>query len=289
MQGRPLGGVGVAGVGDVPYNRDGGMNGVVNQIDLSGKTAIITGAGQGLGRAIAVGLHSAGANVVINYYQDDLNSHEDIPLDEATPNRTRAEEVVAALGDRSFAFPADVRDQEAITQMFDQTLQRWGSVDIVVNNAGITRDRTVKKMTSAEWQQVIDTNLTGVFNVCQQAASRLSDGGRIVSLSSLSAVVGSYGQANYAAAKAGVISLTKVLSRELAGRQITVNAVAPGLILTEMGMAVSDDIRQQMLQQIPLGRFGDPGDVAGAVAFLCSDMASYITGQTLHVNGGWWS
>jgi 3-oxoacyl-[acyl-carrier protein] reductase len=261
----------------------------VNHIDLSGKTAIITGAGQGLGRAIAESLHSAGANVVINYYQDDPDSYEDGQRAEATPNRTRAEEVVASLGDRSFAFPADVRDQGAIAQMFDQTLQRWGSVDIVVNNAGITRDRTVKKMTSDEWQQVIDTNLTGVFNVCQQAANRLTDGGRIVSLSSLSAVVGSFGQANYAAAKAGVISLTKVLSRELASRQITVNAVAPGLILTEMGMSVSDDIRQQMLQQIPLGRFGDPGDVAGAVAFLCSNMASYITGQTIHVNGGWWS
>jgi 3-oxoacyl-[acyl-carrier protein] reductase len=261
----------------------------VNLIDLTDKTAIITGAGQGLGRAIAVGLHSAGANVVVNYYQDDSDADESAPQSQATPNRTRAEEVVASLGDRSFAFPADVRDQEVIAQMFDQAEQRWGPVDIVVNNAGITRDRTVRKMSSSEWQQVIDTNLTGVFNVCQQAANRLADGGRIVSLSSLSAVVGTFGQANYSAAKAGVISLTKVLSRELAKRQITVNAVAPGVILTEMGMSIPDDVRQQMLQQIPLGRFGDSGDIASVVTFLCSDMASYITGQTIHVNGGWWS
>jgi 3-oxoacyl-[acyl-carrier protein] reductase len=261
----------------------------VNQIDLTGKTAIITGAGQGLGRAISVALHGAGANVAINYYLDDQDSYQSDPSAPAGPNRARAEAVVASLADRSIATAADVRDQADVAKMFDQVEQRGGAVDIVINNAGITRDRTVQKMSASEWQEVIDTNLTGVFNVCKQASVRLTDGGRIVSLSSLSAVVGSFGQANYAAAKAGVISLTKVLSKELARRQITVNAVAPGLVLTEMGMALSEEIRQQMLQQIPLGRFGDPEDIAGVVAFLCSDMAAYVTGQTIHVNGGWWS
>ncbi len=255
---------------------------MVRTIDLSDKTAIVTGAGQGLGRAIAVALHAAGANVVINYYQDDQSTDEGW-------NRTQAEEVVASLGDRSFAIPADVRDQTAIAQMYDQAEKRWGPIDIVVNNAGITRDRTVQKMSPQEWQQVIDTNLTGVFNVCQQAALRLTDGGRIVSLSSIAAVIGSFGQANYASAKAGVISLTKVLSRELAKRRITVNAVAPGVVLTEMGKSIPDDIQRQMLEQIPLGRFGEPSEVASVVLFLCSDLSSYVTGQTIHVNGGWWS
>ncbi len=251
-------------------------------IDLSDKTAIVTGAGQGLGRAIAVALHAAGANVVINYYQDDQSADEGW-------NRTQAEEVVASLGDRSFAIPADVRDQSAIAQMVDQAEKRWGPIDIVVNNAGITRDRTVQKMSPQEWQQVIDTNLTGVFNVCQQAALRLTDGGRIVSLASIAAMIGSFGQANYASAKAGVISLTKVLSRELAKRRITVNAVAPGVVLTEMGKSIPDDVQRQMLEQIPLGRFGEPSEVASVVLFLCSDLSSYVTGQTIHVNGGWWS
>ncbi len=251
-------------------------------IDLSDKTAIVTGAGQGLGRAIAVAIHAAGANVVINYFQDDQSADEGW-------NRTQAEEVVASLGDRSFAIPADVRDQSAIAQMYDQAEKRWGPIDIVVNNAGITRDRTVQKMSPQEWQQVIDTNLTGVFNVCQQAALRLTDGGRIVSLSSLAAMIGSFGQANYASAKAGVISLTKVLSRELAYRRITVNAVAPGVVLTEMGKSIPDNVQRQMLKQIPLGRFGEPSEVASVVLFLCSDLSSYVTGQTIHVNGGWWS
>ncbi len=162
-------------------------------IDLSDKTAIVTGAGQGLGRAIAVAIHAAGANVVINYFQNGQS------VDEGW-NRTQAEEVVASLGDRSIAIPADVRDQRAIAQMFDQAESRWGPIDIVVNNAGITQDRTVQKMSPQEWQQVIDTNLTGVFNMCQQAALRLRDGGRIVSLSSIAAVMGSFGQAYYAAA-----------------------------------------------------------------------------------------
>ncbi len=254
----------------------------MNRIDLSQKNAIVTGAGQGLGRAIAESLYAAGAKVAINFFENEADAS-------GISNRSQAEEVAAALGDRAVALPADVRDPTAIADLFEQIESRWGQVDIVVNNAGITRDRTVRNMTSDQWQQVIDTNLTGVFNMCQQASHSLADGGRIVSLASLSAVVGTYGQANYAAAKAGVMSLTKVLSRELAKQSITVNAVAPGVVLTEMGKAIPDKVQRQMLDQIPLGRFGEPDEIASVVLFLCSDLASYVSGQTIHVNGGWWS
>ena len=170
---------------------------------------------------------------------------------------------------------------EAATEWF-------GAVDVVVNNAGILRDRTVKKMAEDEWQAVIDTNLTGVFHVCQAAAERLADGGRIVNMASISAAIGFFGQANYVAAKSGVVGLTKVLSRELARRGITVNAVAPGVVLTEMGKSIPEEVRAEMLKQIPLERFGEPSDISNAILFLCSDLAAYITGQTIHVNGGWW-
>ncbi len=247
-------------------------------IDLTGKTAVITGAGQGLGRATAEALHRAGAKVVINYFEEPTGA-----------NRQRAEQTAAALGDRAVALSDDVRDPAALELLMDQAIRRFGSLEIVVNNAGIVRDKTLKRMTLDEWKQVIDTNLTGVFNVCKAAAERLQDGGRIVSLASISAAVGLYGQANYAAAKSGVVGLTKVLSRELAKRRITVNAVAPGVVLTEMGQSIPDATCQQMLASIPLGRFGEPREIAEVIVFLCSDMASYITGQTIHVNGGWWS
>lgn len=247
-------------------------------IDLTGKMAVITGAGQGLGRAIAEALHHAGANVIINYFDDPSG-----------PNRQRAEETAAALGHRAVALAADVRDPASLEVMMDEAIRRFGSLDIVINNAGILRDKTIKKMTLDDWKQVIDTNLTGVFNVCKAATERLKDGGRIVSLASISASLGFYGQANYAAAKSGVVGLTKVLSRELAKRRITVNAVAPGVVLTEMGKSIPDEARQRMLASIPLGRFGEPREIAEVIVFLCSDMASYVTGQTIHVNGGWWA
>ena len=247
-------------------------------IDLAGKTAIITGAGQGLGRATAESLHRAGAQVIINYFDDP-----------AGVNRRRAEETAAALGDRAVALMADVRDPASLDLMVDEAIGRFGALDIVVNNAGILRDKTVKKMALDDWQQVIDTNLTGVFNVCKAVVERLTDGGRIVNLASISAAMGFFGQANYAAAKSGVVGLTKVLSRELAKRRITVNAVAPGVVLTEMGQSIPDEARQQMLASVPLGRFGEPREIAEVILFLCSDMASYVTGQTIHVNGGWWA
>jgi len=167
------------------------------------------------------------------------------------------------------------------------TIREFGSFDILVNNAGILRDKTVKNMSHQDWQAVIDTNLTGVFNTSRVAADQLTEGGCIVNLASISAVLGFFGQANYAAAKSGVIGLTKVLSRELAKRQIRVNAVAPGVILTEMGRSIPEQNREQMLRQIPLNRFGEPSEVADVILFLCSPLASYMTGQVLHINGGW--
>jgi 3-oxoacyl-[acyl-carrier protein] reductase len=164
-----------------------------------------------------------------------------------------------------------------------------GGIDIVVNNAAVLRDRTIRNMTDEDWQAVIDTNLTGVFHMNRAAARHLRDDGRIVSMASIAATVGFFGQANYAAAKAGVAAMTRVLSRELARRRITVNAVAPGVVLTEMGKSIPEGVRESMLAQIPLGRFGEPDEIANVILFLCSPLASYITGQTLHVNGGWTS
>ena len=249
----------------------------MNLINLSGKVAVVTGGGQGLGLATATALHTAGATVVLNYFED----REGV-------NRARAEAAAKDLGDRAVALPADVRQRVELEAMLDQVLERYERFDIVINNAAIIRDRSLRKMTDEEWSDVIDTNLTGVYNVCKASQSRLAAGGRIVSMASISGVIGFYGQANYSSAKAGVIALTKVLSKELAPREITVNAVAPGVVLTEMGETIPEDVRQQMLANIPLKRFGEPSEIANVILFLCSNLASYVTGQTIHVNGGWW-
>jgi 3-oxoacyl-[acyl-carrier protein] reductase len=184
---------------------------------------------------------------------------------------------------------ADVRDLEQVEAMVESVVSHLGRLDILVNNAAILRDKTLKNLTSDMWQDVIDTNLTGVFNACKASANALQDGGRIVSLASIAAAVGFFGQANYAAAKAGVVAITKVLSRELARKKITVNAVAPGVVLTEMGKSIPEETRKQMLTNIPLGRFGEPDEIANVVLFLCSNLASYVTGQTIHINGGWYA
>ena len=246
-------------------------------IDLSGKTAIVTGSGQGIGRATVEALHGAGANVVINYFADSAGNNERL-----------AASVVDALGSRAIACAADVRQPAELQNMVEQTIAKFGGVNFLVNNAGILRDKSFRKMSTADWHDVIDTNLTGVFNSCQAVAEKLRDGGAIVNVASLSAVTGFFGQANYASAKAGVITLTKVLSKELAKRNIRVNAVAPGVINTEMGLSIPEENRKVMLTNVPLGRFGEPSEIGSVVLFLCSDLASYVTGQTVHINGGWW-
>lgn len=247
-------------------------------IDFSGKTAIVTGSSQGIGLATAQTLHQAGANVVINYFDDPDGV-----------NRKRAEEAVASLGDRAIMAAADVRNLDQLGAMVDAAVREFGGLDFLVNNAGILRDRSFKKMSQQEWQDVIDTNLTGVFNSCKATVDALSDGGAIVNVASLSAVTGFFGQANYASAKAGVMTLTKVLSKELARRNIRVNAVAPGVVDTEMGQSIPEENRKAMLQMVPLGRFAQPREIADVILFLCSELSSYVTGQTIHVNGGWWA
>jgi 3-oxoacyl-[acyl-carrier protein] reductase len=245
-------------------------------INLAGKTAIVTGSSQGLGAVTAEVLRSAGAHVVVNYFNDA-----------GGVNKANADKVVGKLGDGAVAIEADVRNEQSVKTMIDKTIERFGKLDIVINNAGIIRDKTIKKMTTEEWQSVIDTNLTGPFNVCRAVAEKISEGGRIVNFASISGVVGFFGQANYSASKAGVIALTKVLSKELGKRKITVNAVAPGVVLTEMGKTIPEEVRAEMLKSIPLVRFGEPNEIANVVLFLCSDLASYVTGQVIHVNGGW--
>ncbi len=247
-------------------------------IDLSGKTAIITGSSQGIGRATAEALHDAGANIVINYFEDREGK-----------NRVLADSVVREFGDRTIALAADVRFPDQLDHMVAKTVGTFGGLNILVNNAGILRDKSFRKMEQNDWKDVIDTNLTGVFNSCKAAVEHLAEGSAIVNVASLSAVTGFFGQANYASAKAGVITLTKVLSKELARKNIRVNAVAPGVVDTEMGKSIPEENRKAMIANVPLGRFAEPHEIADVIVFLCSDMASYVTGQTIHVNGGWWS
>ncbi len=242
---------------------------------LEGKTALVTGASRGIGRAIALALAESGADVAVNY----------------AGSESAAEEVVRAiekLGRRSFKIQADVGAADQAAAMMDQVLERFGKLDILVNNAGITRDNLVMRMKEEEFDQVIHTNLKGVFN-CVKAASRpmmKQRSGKIINISSVVGAMGNPGQANYAAAKAGVIGLTKSIAREFASRGIQVNAVAPGFIHTDMTGKLPEESREQLLKQIPLQRMGSAEEVARVVRFLASDDASYMTGQTLYVDGG---
>ncbi|MER1999216.1 MAG: 3-oxoacyl-[acyl-carrier-protein] reductase [Lysinibacillus sp.] len=242
---------------------------------LQGKTAVVTGGSRGIGRAICVELARLGANVVVNY-----SGSED-----------KAREVVTeieALGSKGVAIQANVADAEQVDALMKQSLETFGTIDILVNNAGITRDNLLMRMKETEWDDVVDTNLKGVF-LCTKAVSRQmmkQRSGRIINISSIVGVSGNAGQANYVAAKAGVIGLTKTVAQELASRNVLVNAIAPGFITTEMTDALPEDIKATMLKQIPLAKLGQPEDVAKTVAFFASDAANYITGQVIHVDGG---
>lgn len=249
-------------------------------IDLSGRTALVTGASQGIGASIAARLHEAGAAVVLN--------HPDSP-----DGRTRsdAEALAATLNalrpDSASVVAADVADPDSVRAMMRSVAESHGGLDLLVNNAGVLRDRTIARMSLEEWRAVVDVNLSGVFHACKFGLEVLRDGGAIVNLGSLSARAGFHGQSNYAAAKAGVQALTRVLSRECARRRIRVNAVAPGVIETEMATKIAPDVRNEMLRQIPFGRFGTPAEVADAVLYFCSPLAGYVTGHVLEVDGGW--
>ncbi|HEH7913616.1 TPA: 3-oxoacyl-[acyl-carrier-protein] reductase [Staphylococcus aureus] len=239
------------------------------------KSALVTGASRGIGRSIALQLAEEGYNVAVNY----------------AGSKEKAEAVVEEIKAKavdSFAIQANVADADEVKAMIKEVVSQFGSLDVLVNNAGITRDNLLMRMKEQEWDDVIDTNLKGVFNCIQKATPQMlrQRSGAIINLSSVVGAVGNPGQANYVATKAGVIGLTKSAARELASRGITVNAVAPGFIVSDMTDALSDELKEQMLTQIPLARFGQDTDIANTVAFLASDKAKYITGQTIHVNGG---
>jgi 3-oxoacyl-[acyl-carrier protein] reductase len=245
------------------------------QINLKDKIALVTGASRGIGRSIATTLASAGALVVINYKS----------------NAAAAEEVVSAITaaeGRAAAIQADISESAEVERLFKELLDRYGKIDILVNNAGITRDTLLLRMKEEDFDAVLQTNLRGVY-LCSKAALRpmtKARSGRIINITSVVGLMGNAGQANYAAAKAGIIGFTKAAAREIASRNITVNAVAPGYIETELTGVLSETVRQAILENIPLGRLGQPQDVANLVCFLASDAAGYITGQTLTVDGG---
>jgi 3-oxoacyl-[acyl-carrier protein] reductase len=244
-----------------------------------GKVVLVTGSSRGMGAAILEAFAAAGATCIVNYFEDaDGINRRDA---EATADRLRKH------GVRVFVFDADVSQYEAVERLMQRIADEAGGLDILVNNAGIVRDRTVKKMTPDEWQSVIRTNLDGVFYTSKLGAEVLRDGGRIVNIASIAGVMGFHGQANYAAAKAGVIAMTKVVAKELARRGITVNAVAPGVIQTAMIQTLKPEVLASYEKQIPVGRVGRPEEVAHAVCFFACEESSYITGQTLPVTGGW--
>ncbi|AZV42230.1 MULTISPECIES: 3-oxoacyl-[acyl-carrier-protein] reductase [Peribacillus] len=242
---------------------------------LEGKKVLVTGASRGIGREIALELARLGADVAVNYAGSEAKANE--VVDE-----------IKALGREAMAIQCDVANSESVAEMVKATIEQFGRLDILVNNAGITRDNLLMRMKESEWDDVINTNLKGVF-LCTKAVTRQmmkQRSGRIINIASIVGVSGNAGQANYVAAKAGVIGLTKTSAKELAPRGITVNAIAPGFISTDMTDELTEEIQQAMLQQIPLARFGDPKDIASVAAFLASDASRYMTGQTLHVDGG---
>jgi 3-oxoacyl-[acyl-carrier protein] reductase len=242
---------------------------------LLGKTAVVTGGSRGIGRAIVLKLAEMGANIVVNYASAPQKAEEVVAL-------------VKEMGREAIAIQANVSDSDAIQKMMQAVEEKFSTIDILINNAGITKDTLLMKMKDEDWDQVMEINLKGTFN-CTKAVTRKmmkQRSGKIVNLASVVGVMGNAGQANYAASKAGIIGFTKSVAKELATRGINVNAVAPGFIQTEMTDVLSDEVKDAMMGNIPMKQLGTPEDVANVVAFLCSDDAKYITGQVLHVDGG---
>ncbi|AWV33495.1 3-oxoacyl-[acyl-carrier-protein] reductase [Paenibacillus sp. FSL H7-0716] len=242
---------------------------------LRGQTALVTGGSRGIGRSIALALAEHGVKVAVNYAGSEAAAQETVAR-------------IVELGSEGIAVRGDVGNSEQAENLVKEVLNTWGRIDIVVNNAGITRDNLIMRMKEEEFDQVIETNLKGVFN-CLKAATRpmmKQRYGRIINISSVVGVTGNPGQANYSAAKAGVIGLTKASARELSSRGITVNCIAPGFIDTDMTRELSEEVRSELEKGIPLARLGRPEEIAMAVVFLASEGAAYMTGQTLHVDGG---
>ncbi|WP_078547193.1 3-oxoacyl-[acyl-carrier-protein] reductase [Litchfieldia alkalitelluris] len=242
---------------------------------LNGKVALVTGASRGIGRAIALDLASLGAKVAVNYSGSEAKANEVV-------------DAIKEMGVEAIAIQCNVADSNAVSEMVKEVISTFGSLDILVNNAGVTRDNLIMRMKEEEWDDVININLKGVFN-CTKAVTRQmmkQRSGRIINIASIVGVIGNAGQANYVAAKAGVIGLTKTTAKELASRNITVNAVAPGFITTDMTDKLSDEVIEAMQKQIPLTRLGSPEDISSIVSFLASEKSGYITGQTINVDGG---
>ena len=245
------------------------------QITLTDRVALVTGGSRGIGRAISIALAASGATVVVNY----------------RGNAAAADDTVAAIsaaGGKAIAIQADVANGDDVKRLFSEVTSAYGRLDILVNNAGITRDTLMMRMKDEDWDAVLDTNLKSQFLTTRAAISTMVRAryGRIINITSVVGLMGNAGQANYAAAKAGIIGFTKSVAREIGSRSITVNAVAPGFIDTELTAVLNDDMREALKKQIPLGRLGSPEDVAGVVTFLASDQAAYITGQTFNCDGG---
>jgi 3-oxoacyl-[acyl-carrier protein] reductase len=240
-----------------------------------GRVALVTGSSRGLGRAAALELARRGHVVAVHYVRGEAAARETV-------------EAIEREGGRAAAFGADVAHSDDCTRLLAEAQERLGPIEVLVNNAGVTRDTLAMRMKDDDWQAVLDTNLSGAFRLARGVLRGMLKArwGRIVNVSSVVALIGNAGQANYVAAKAGLIGLTRSLAREVSGRGVTINAVAPGFIASDMTEGLGDELRDRYLAQIPAGRFGDPADVARAVAFLASDDAAYITGHTLTVDGG---
>ena len=244
-------------------------------MDLTGKVALVTGASRGIGQAVAVELAKAGADVIVNYIGNEAVAQETV-------------EKVEALGRKALKIKADVGNADEVQAMVDEAHAAFGHIDVLVNNAGITRDGLLIRMKDSDWDDVLNINLKGVYLVSKAVAKLMvkQRSGRIINMTSVSGVTGNVGQANYAAAKAGVIGFTKTCAKELAARGITVNAVPPGIIETGMTDVLPEKIKEGIAATVPLGRMGQPEEIAGVVTFLASDFARYITGQVLNVDGG---